>query len=175
MNVDVARGWPVARSGGAILLMSIAIGVAAVIALIEPTVGGDAVRIERGVAAIVAIVAGVALASALLTPSVNRTTEHIDRERVQVTVGVGSQVVVIAALRRWQADPIGLVQLARGGSPPSRCEGSEPRSARGAWRAASPTMGGWVLGPDRRATSPVGADSGSNRPRCLPRESGPPS
>jgi hypothetical protein len=69
----------ISRSRGAILLMSIVIGVAAVIALIEPRVGGDSVPIERGFAAIVAIVAGVVLASALLTPSVNRTTEVVDR------------------------------------------------------------------------------------------------
>jgi hypothetical protein len=69
----------ISRSRGAIMLMSIVIGVAAVIALIEPTVGGDEMPIDRGFAAIVAIVAGVLLAAAVLTPSVNRTTEVVDR------------------------------------------------------------------------------------------------
>jgi hypothetical protein len=69
----------ISRSRGAIVFMSVVIGVAAVVALIEPTVGGDTMPIERGFAAIVAIVAGVVLATALLTPSVSRTTEVVDQ------------------------------------------------------------------------------------------------
>jgi hypothetical protein len=68
----------VSRSRGAIMFVSIVIGVAAVVALIEPTVAGDTMPLERGFAAVVAIVAAIIVVVAAVTPSVRRTTQVID-------------------------------------------------------------------------------------------------
>ena len=68
----------VSRSRGAIMFISVVIGVAALVALIEPTVAGDTMPIERGFAAVVAIAAAVVLLTAVLTPSVRRVTQVVE-------------------------------------------------------------------------------------------------
>ena len=66
------------RSRGAIIFMSVVIGIAALVALIEPTVTGDTMPVERGFAAVVAIGAAIVLLTAVLTPSVRRVTQVVE-------------------------------------------------------------------------------------------------
>lgn len=68
-----------ARSRSAILLLSIIIGVVAVVAAIEPTMGHGALAIERGFAVLTAIGAGIVILSAVLVPTVHRTATHVER------------------------------------------------------------------------------------------------
>jgi hypothetical protein len=58
------------------MFVSIVVGVAAVISLIEPT--GDTMPIERGFATVVAVVAAVVVIVAAVTPSVGRTTQVVE-------------------------------------------------------------------------------------------------
>ena len=60
------------------MLVSIVVGVAAVISLIEPTAAGDTMPIERGFATVVAIGAAVVAIVAAVTPSVRRTTHVVE-------------------------------------------------------------------------------------------------
>lgn len=60
-----------ARANGAILFLGIAGGVMALVAVFQPSVGGDSLSIERGFAVIAAIAMGVVVAAALL-PTIRR-------------------------------------------------------------------------------------------------------
>ena len=73
----------VSRSRGAIMFVSIVVGVAAVVALIEPTVAGDTMPVERGFATVVAIAAAIIVIVAAVTPAVRRTTQVIDASPAQ--------------------------------------------------------------------------------------------
>lgn len=64
------------QSRGAILFFSIVIGIGAVVAWIEPTVGD--LPIERSFAAIVAIAAAIVAVTAAVVPSVRRTTQYVE-------------------------------------------------------------------------------------------------
>ena len=64
------------RDRGAILGVSLLIGIAALVAAIEPP--ADTLAIERSFAVIIAIAAGVVALVAAIAPSVWRTTERVD-------------------------------------------------------------------------------------------------
>lgn len=61
------------RSHSAILFLGIAGGVAALVAVFQPSVGGDLLAIERGFAVVAAIVMGTIVAAALL-PTARRSS-----------------------------------------------------------------------------------------------------
>ena len=65
------------RDRGALLFTSILFGAAAVVAAIEPTVGGGALAIEKAWAVILAVVFGAIAVAAALLPPVRRTTERV--------------------------------------------------------------------------------------------------
>jgi lysylphosphatidylglycerol synthetase-like protein (DUF2156 family) len=66
------------RERGAILFVTILFGAAALVAAIEPSVGGDALSIERSWAIILAIAFGVVALVAALAPRVWRRTERVE-------------------------------------------------------------------------------------------------
>jgi hypothetical protein len=66
------------RDRGAILFASIVFGTAALVAAIEPSVGGDALAIERSWAIALVVLFGVIALVAALAPSVWRATERVD-------------------------------------------------------------------------------------------------
>jgi hypothetical protein len=57
----------------------VAFGVAALVAAIEPGVGGDALAIERSWAIVLVAVFAVLALTAALAPSVLRSTDRIER------------------------------------------------------------------------------------------------
>jgi hypothetical protein len=67
------------RDRGAVLFTSILFGAAALVAAIEPTVGGDALAVETSWAVVLVIAFGaIALAAAVL-PAMWRTAERVER------------------------------------------------------------------------------------------------
>lgn len=66
------------RDRGAILFVSILFGAASLVAAIEPSVGGDALAIERSWAVTLAIAFAVVALVAAVMPSVWRSTERVD-------------------------------------------------------------------------------------------------
>jgi hypothetical protein len=67
------------RDRGAILFVSIVLGVAAATVAIEPTVGGDLVAVERDFGIAVLIVAVFVAFVAVVAPSVRRTSNRLER------------------------------------------------------------------------------------------------
>jgi hypothetical protein len=65
------------RDRGALLFTSILFGAAAVVAAIEPTVGGDALAIDTAWAVSLAVVFAAIAGAAALVPAVRRTTERV--------------------------------------------------------------------------------------------------
>ena len=61
------------------LFASIAFGVAALVAAIEPGIGGDALAIERGWAVVLVVGFGVLALTAAVAPSMLRSTDRIER------------------------------------------------------------------------------------------------
>jgi hypothetical protein len=68
-----------ARARSAILLFAIIIGIVAVIAAIEPTLGNGALAIERSFAVLTALGAGIVILAATLVPTMRRTATHVER------------------------------------------------------------------------------------------------
>lgn len=66
------------RDRGAILFVSILFGAAALVAAIEPTVGGDALSIERSWAIVLVVAFAVVALVAALAPSVWRSTQRVE-------------------------------------------------------------------------------------------------
>ena len=66
------------RDRGAILFVTILFGTASLVAAIEPSVGGDALSIERSWAIILAIAFGLVALVAALAPTVWRRTERVE-------------------------------------------------------------------------------------------------
>jgi hypothetical protein len=62
----------------AILFASILFGTAALVAAIDPPVGGDALAIERSWAIVLVVASAVVALTAALAPSVWRSTERIE-------------------------------------------------------------------------------------------------
>jgi hypothetical protein len=71
-------GAAFSRDRGAILFVSIVIGIAGTTLAIEPTVGGDVVAAEGNFGVAVLIVAVVVATVATVAPSVRRTTDRIE-------------------------------------------------------------------------------------------------
>jgi len=69
----------VSRDRGAILFVSLTFGVAALVAAIEPDVGGDALAIERSWAILLVVAFAVVALVAAIAPSVWRSTDRIER------------------------------------------------------------------------------------------------
>jgi hypothetical protein len=67
------------RDRGAILFTSILFGAAALVAAIEPSVGGDALAIERSWAVVLVIGFGLIALVAAVAPTVWRATDRVDR------------------------------------------------------------------------------------------------
>lgn len=67
------------RDRGAILFVSIVLGVAAATVAIEPTVGGDLVSVERDFGIAVLIVTVFVAFVAVVAPSVRRTSNRLER------------------------------------------------------------------------------------------------
>jgi hypothetical protein len=67
------------RDRGAILFTSILFGAAALVAAIEPSVGGDALAIERSWAVVLVIGFGLIALVAAVAPTVWRATDRIER------------------------------------------------------------------------------------------------
>jgi hypothetical protein len=67
------------RDRGALLFTSILFGAAALVAAIEPSVGGDALAIETSWAVLLVIVFGVVAVAAAVVPAMWRTTERVQR------------------------------------------------------------------------------------------------
>jgi hypothetical protein len=67
------------RDRGALLFTSILFGAAALVAAIEPSVGGDALAIESSWAVVLVIVFGAIALVAAVMPAVWRTTERVER------------------------------------------------------------------------------------------------
>ena len=67
------------RDRGVILFMSVTFGVAALVAAIEPSVGGDALAIERGWAVLLVVAYAAVALIAAAAPSIWRSTDRIER------------------------------------------------------------------------------------------------
>lgn len=67
------------RDRGALLFTSILFGAAALVAAIEPDVGGDALAIETSWAVVLVIAFGVIALAAAIVPAMWRTTERVER------------------------------------------------------------------------------------------------
>jgi hypothetical protein len=66
------------RSRGALLVVSMLVGAAAIVAAIEPTIGGDSTAIEPAFAVIVAVGAGLVALLAAILPDVTRATRRTE-------------------------------------------------------------------------------------------------
>lgn len=69
----------VSRDRGTMLFASITFGVAALVAAIEPSVGGDALAIERSWAVVLVVGFAVLAIAAAVAPSMLRSTDRIER------------------------------------------------------------------------------------------------
>ena len=67
------------RDRGTMLFTSIAFGVVALVAAIEPGIGGDALAIDRGWAVVLVVGFGVMALVAAVAPSVLRSTDRVER------------------------------------------------------------------------------------------------
>jgi hypothetical protein len=67
------------RDRGAMLFISILFGTTALVAAIEPSVGGDTLAIERGWAVSLVVAFAIVALAAAVAPSVWRSTERVDR------------------------------------------------------------------------------------------------
>ncbi|MGD9996823.1 MAG: hypothetical protein AB7L17_22945 [Ilumatobacteraceae bacterium] len=72
-------GAAFSRDRGAILFVSIVIGVAAATVAIEPNVGGGTISTESSFGVAVTIMAAVVALVAALAPTMRRTSDHIER------------------------------------------------------------------------------------------------
>jgi hypothetical protein len=67
------------RDRGTMLFASIAFGVAALVAAIEPGIGGDSLAIERGWAVVLVVAYAVMALTAAIAPSMVSSTDRVER------------------------------------------------------------------------------------------------
>lgn len=67
------------RDRSAIIFLSVLFGAAALVAAIEPTVGGDALALERGWAVVLVVAFAVTALVAAVTPTIWRSTDRVER------------------------------------------------------------------------------------------------